>query len=63
MTFVDQFNTTADNLMTKLRERADGKTVVNLSKEFNKAALDAIAQVTDLKNNNSTTNSTMSVQS
>ena len=59
MTFVDQFNTTADTLMTKLRERADGKTVVNLFKEFNQAALDAIAQVTEFENNNSNTTKTL----
>ena len=45
MTFVDQFNTKADSLMERLRSFADGKTVVNLFKEFNHATLDDIAQV------------------
>jgi hypothetical protein len=45
MTFVNQFNSKADILMEKLRKFADGKTQVELLKEFNKATLDAIAQV------------------
>jgi hypothetical protein len=45
MTFVNQFNSKADILMEKLRKYADGKTQVELLKEFNKATLDAIAQV------------------
>ena len=48
MTFVNQFNSKADILMEKLRTKADGKTVVTLLEEFNRVALDAIAQV-DLK--------------
>ena len=45
MTFVNQFNSKADILMEKLRTKADGKTVVTLLEEFNRVALDAIAQV------------------
>ena len=45
MTFVDQFNIKADTLTDRLKNLADGKTIVDLSTEFNHAALDAIAQV------------------
>ena len=45
MKFVEQFNSTADMLMEKLTESADGKTLVRLLDEFNKATLDAIALV------------------
>ena len=45
MTFFDQFNSKADILTEKLRAKADGKTVITLLDEFNRVALDAIAQV------------------
>ena len=48
MTFVSQFNTKADILMNRLRNLADGGTLVYLLKEFNHATLDAIAQVTNI---------------
>ncbi len=46
--FVNQFNSKADHLMDKLRRKADGKTVITLWDEFNRVALDAIAQVFDM---------------
>lgn len=45
MTFVKQFNSLTDILMEKLRTKADGKTVVSLLNEMNRATLDAIASV------------------
>jgi hypothetical protein len=48
MTFVNQFNSKADILMEKFRKYSDGKTQVELLKEFNKATLDAIAQVKNI---------------
>ena len=45
MTFVSQFNTKADILMNRLRNLADGQTLIHLFKELNHATLDAIAQV------------------
>ena len=45
MTFVNQFNIKADILMERLRSLADGKTTIKLLNEFNRATLDAIAQV------------------
>ena len=45
MTFVDQFNAKGDLLMERLRSFGDGLTIVNLSDEFNHAALDAIALI------------------
>ncbi len=50
MTFVNQFNTKADILTEKLRTKADGKTIINLLDEFNRVALDAIAQVAAFMN-------------
>ena len=45
MTFVQQFNTISDVLMEKLRLKADGKTVIEILNEMNRATLDAIALV------------------
>ena len=45
MNFVSQFNVKADILMDKLLRMADGKTLVNLFHEINRATLDAIALV------------------
>lgn len=45
MTFVTQFNSIADVLMDNLRLKADGKTLVSLLNEMNRATLDAIALV------------------
>jgi hypothetical protein len=45
MTLVEQFNVKADILAERLRGFADGKTDVQFFAEFNKATLDAIAQV------------------
>jgi hypothetical protein len=45
MTFVKQFNQTADVLMERLRSLADGKTSVEMLNELNRATLDAIAHV------------------
>ena len=45
MTFLTQFNSKADILTEKLRTKADSKTVITLLDEFNRVALDAIAQV------------------
>ena len=45
MTFVDHFNQITDVLNDKLRTMADGKTVVHLFNEINRATLDAIALV------------------
>ena len=45
MTFVDHFNQITDILNDKLRTMADGKTVVHLFNEINRATLDAIALV------------------
>jgi len=50
MTFVNQFNSKADILTEKLRTQADGKTVISLLDEFNRVALDAIAQVFEIFN-------------
>ena len=43
--FMSEFNAKGDILMEHLRLKADGKQVVTLLKEFNHAALDAIASV------------------
>ena len=45
MSFIEQFNATADSLMEKLTKLADGKILVLLFDEFNRATLDAIASV------------------
>ena len=45
MNFVEQFNTKADLLVEKLGKSADGKTVIDLFSEINRATLDAIALV------------------
>lgn len=45
MNFAKDFNSIVDTLTEKLRKLADGKKIVNLSDEFNNAALDAIAKV------------------
>jgi hypothetical protein len=42
---VDHFNQIVNSLSEKLRARADGKTVVVLGEELNRATLDAIALV------------------
>ena len=48
MTLMDHFNQITNTLTEKLRSMADGKTVVNLFNEVNRATLDAIALVNDL---------------
>ena len=45
MTFMDHFNQITNTLTEKLRTVSDGKTVVNLFSEINRATLDAIALV------------------
>lgn len=45
MTFIDHFNQITSVLTEKLRNMADGKTVVSLFSEINRATLDAIALV------------------
>ena len=45
---MSEFNAKGDILMEHLRLKADGKQVVTLLKEFNHAALDAIASVRNL---------------
>jgi len=45
VTFVQQFNTITNALLENLRLKADGKTVVSLFNELNRATLDAIALV------------------
>jgi hypothetical protein len=45
MTFVSQFNQTAEILMDRLRLFADGKTSIHLHNEINNATLDAVAQI------------------
>lgn len=45
MNFVKDFNSIVDCLAERFRKLADGKTIVNLSDEFNNATLDAIAKV------------------
>ena len=45
MSFVGMFNIKADMLMERLRTLADGKTIVELYPEFNRATFDAISQV------------------
>ena len=42
---MDHFNQIVNTLSEKLRARADGKTVVGLMDEINRATLDAIALV------------------
>jgi hypothetical protein len=42
MTFVEQFNQKADQLMDRLRTMADGETSIRLFDEFNGATLDAV---------------------
>lgn len=42
---MDHFNQIVNSLSEKLRARADGKTVVVLGEELNRATLDAIALV------------------
>jgi hypothetical protein len=44
-----EFNAKGDILMEHLRLKADGKQIITLLKEFNHAALDAIASVNWLK--------------
>ena len=45
MTFMDQFNQITNTLTEKFRTLADGKTVVHLFNEINRATLDAISLV------------------
>jgi len=45
MNFVKEFNNKADILVEKLSKSANGKTLVNLFNEINRATLDAIALV------------------
>jgi hypothetical protein len=45
MTFVGQFNQTADLLMERLRTMADGKTSIKLFPEINHAILDAVNEM------------------
>lgn len=45
VTFVDHFNQIVNTLSEKLRAKANGKTVVGLMEELNRATLDAIAIV------------------
>ena len=45
VTFVDHFNQIVNTLSEKLRAKANGKTVVGLMDELNRATLDAIAIV------------------
>lgn len=45
MTFMGHFNQITNTLTEKFRSMADGKTVVNLFNEVNRATLDAIALV------------------
>lgn len=42
---VPQFNSVADTLVTKLKKVADGKTIIDMADEFQKATLDVIAKV------------------
>ena len=42
---MDQFNFSADVLVDRLRELADGKTEVAMLDEFNRLTLDVIAKV------------------
>ncbi len=42
---LEEFNLKADLLMERFRSLADGKTVVTLFNEINRAALDIIASV------------------
>jgi hypothetical protein len=43
MTFVEQFNQTANLLMERLRSMADGKNSIELFHELNHATLDAVS--------------------
>ncbi len=45
MTFIGQFNQITNTLTEKFRTMADGKTMVHLFNELNRATLDAIALV------------------
>lgn len=45
MTFIDHFNQITITLTEKFRTMADGKTMVYLFNEINRATLDAIALV------------------
>lgn len=45
MTFVGQFNQISNNVAEKFRSKADGKTIIHLFNEINRATLDAIALV------------------
>lgn len=45
LSFLDQFNTTADAVMNKLASKADGKTVINLQDMMNRVTLDIIGKV------------------
>lgn len=45
MTFMREFNSKADILVSFLRDRADGKTEIKLIDQFNHIALDIIASV------------------
>ena len=49
MTFMGHFNQITNLLTEKLRSMADGKTVVSLFNEVNRATLDAIALVNFVK--------------
>ena len=42
---MNEFNLTVDTLIHKLRSMADGKTVVRLYDEINRAAMDIISNV------------------
>lgn len=48
MSFVNQFNNKTDSLLEKLKQMANGKTLVTLSPELNYLTLDAIATVSSL---------------
>ena len=49
MTFIEHFNQITTVLTEKFRNVADGKTVVTLFNEINRATLDAIALVNFLE--------------
>jgi hypothetical protein len=46
--FMPEFNTTADVLIERLRNVADGKTIVHLYDEIGRAAMDMISNVSFL---------------
>ena len=43
--FIDEFNVKGDMLLEKLEKKANGKTVISMLDEFNRATLDVIASV------------------